>query len=296
MMHFSRISHTTLVTPDVPRMVEYYTHILGLRLVAQDGSRAFLATRDGVLAVVLAPGDAPGCERLAFQVAVDTDLEAMRKELADIGVSSDIQGDSGPAVARQLVFKDPKGTLLEISPEVKLLDRGETESMISPVKLGHLAFNVLDVPKITEFYTKHLGFRVSDLRGDIFSFLRCGPDHHTVNFALTHTNTVKMHHFALEVRDWGAIGIACDYLGRNDIRLVWGPGRHLIGHNVYIYHRNPDGQIVELYCDLDQLKSEELGYFEPRPWHQDFPQRPKVWPMDTLSNYWGSGAPPGFGD
>ena len=75
---------------------------------------------------------------------------------------------------------------------------------------------------------------------------------------------------------------------------MWGPGDHLIGHNVFIYHKNPDGQIMELYCELDQMKDESLDYFEPRPWHQDQPQRPKVWPADTLGNYWGAGAPPGL--
>ena len=34
--------------------------------------------------------------------------------------------------------------------------------------------------------------------------------------------------------------------------------------------------------------NEELGYFEPRPWHRDRPQRPKVWAKDpNASNYWG---------
>ena len=25
------------------------------------------------------------------------------------------------------------------------------------------------------------------------------------------------------------------------------------------------------------MLDEELGYFEPRPWHRDHPQKPKVW-------------------
>ncbi len=34
--------------------------------------------------------------------------------------------------------------------------------------------------------------------------------------------------------------------------------------------------------------NEELGYFEPRPWHRDNPQRPKVWAKDpSASNLWG---------
>jgi len=35
--------------------------------------------------------------------------------------------------------------------------------------------------------------------------------------------------------------------------------------------------VVELFCDLDRMPDEELGYFEPRPWHHDTPQRPKLW-------------------
>jgi hypothetical protein len=56
-----------------------------------------------------------------------------------------------------------------------------------------------------------------------------------------------------------------------------GPLRHVFGHNLAIYHRDPDDHIVEFYAELEQMKSEELGYFEPRPWHEDRPQRPKVW-------------------
>jgi hypothetical protein len=41
---------------------------------------------------------------------------------------------------------------------------------------------------------------------------------------------------------------------------------------------------------MDQMKDEALGYFDPRPWHQDRPQRPKVWGPDTLRNYWGFGS------
>ena len=70
---------------------------------------------------------------------------------------------------------------------------------------------------------------------------------------------------------------ACDFLSKKDIRLVWGPGRHGIGHNIFTYHRNPDHQITELFTQLDMMLDEDLGYFEPRPWHRDKPQRPKVW-------------------
>jgi hypothetical protein len=90
---------------------------------------------------------------------------------------------------------------------------------------------------------------------------------------------------------------ACDFLSRHDIRLEWGPGRHGIGHNIFTYHRNPDNQITELFTQLDTILDEDLGYFEPRPWHRDKPQRPKVWtPGPSAANYWGAPPPPGFLD
>ena len=43
----------------------------------------------------------------------------------------------------------------------------------------------------------------------------------------------------------------------------------------------------ELFAQLDQM-NEEMGYFEPRPWHRDRPQSPKVWSKDpNAANYWG---------
>ena len=97
---------------------------------------------------------------------------------------------------------------------------------------------------VTSFYTDVLGFKVSDWMGDRFSFLRCGADHHTVNFV--RYEEARLHHIAFEVTDMAEVQRACDFLARNDIQLVWGPIRHVVGHNVAAYHRNPDDQRVEI--------------------------------------------------
>ena len=87
---------------------------------------------------------------------------------------------------------------------------------VGPLKLGHVAFIVDDAKKITEFYTKVLGFRVSDWVEDFFSFLRCGPDHHTVNF-LTGKKT-QMHHIAFEVKDFATSRTPASCSGRSRSR------------------------------------------------------------------------------
>ncbi len=48
-----RIGHATFETPDLDRMVDYYTEILGLVLAEREKDRAFLATQVGLLAIQL---------------------------------------------------------------------------------------------------------------------------------------------------------------------------------------------------------------------------------------------------
>jgi catechol-2,3-dioxygenase len=290
-----RIGHATFETPDLNRQIAYYTEIFGLTLTAQEKDSAFLSTRLGQQVVVLQKGAQARCIKVAFEAAPDDDLAALGKSLSAGGIKSALKSSYTPAVSDVLCFTDPKGTEIEIFTRSQRAPVDPTPAGISVLKLGHLAFNVADINKVVEFYRDVLGFRVSDWRADFFVFMRCGPDHHTVNFA-SHGGHEKMHHIAFELKDWAEIQRACDFLGRHNYHLVWGPGRHIIGHNVFIYHRNPDGQIMELYCELDQIKDETHGNFDAKPWHQDNPQKPKVWPVDTLGSYWGGRAPQGFGD
>ena len=284
MLQIKRAGHSTLTTPDVERTLDYFTRIVGLSLSARDKNRAVLATKSGVEAIVLERGAAEA-PRLSFQIAPDSDLGEVASRLKKAGIKSERRRDITPGIREALAFADPKGTVLEIFSDFDFAAEDTTFTGVMPLKLGHIAYQCPDVRGIVEFYCDTLGFRVSDWRSDFFAFLRCSRDHHTVNFLRNEKTAI--HHIAFEVRDWSDIKRACDLLARNGITLTWGPIRHIIGHNIAIYHKNPDGVTIEFFCDMDQMFDEELGFFEPRPWHQDRPQRPKVWGDETPSNWWG---------
>jgi catechol-2,3-dioxygenase len=295
MIRVRRIAHADFDTPDVDRQVDYYTGILGLTLVSKEKDVAYLANTNDHHSVVLRRGSEARCARLAFQLAPDADLAAFRKQVESHGIKVESKKDSEPTIPEMLVFEDTKGTVMEVFREREPAPQRFNHQGIVPHKLGHVAFNVVDVKKASDFYCHVLGFRVSDWMADFFVFLRCSPDHHTIN--LVDSQRSKMHHMAFELRDWGHLQTACDFLATQDYKLIWGPGRHGIGHNLFCYHRNPDGQIIELFAELDRMNDEELGYFEPRPWHKDRPQKPKVWPKDpSASNIWGIMPPADFLD
>ena len=293
MIKVSAIAHATFETPDLERLSDYYRHVLGLAVVERADNVVYLACPLDDHSVVLTTGSVARCSQITLQVPRHIDLKDAAKRLTCDGLSAKLATDKEPSASETLSFDGPDGIRIELIRERAVPRTRPPTSGIGPRKLGHIAFKVHEVQGAVDFFVKILGFRVSDWMGDFFAFLRCGPDHHTLNVLHGKTNT--MHHIAFEARDWDHIKTACDFLGKQKIPLIWGPGRHGIGHNIFIYHLTPDAQIMELYTELDQMTDEASGAFDARPWHEDNPQRPKVWqPGPSTSNIWGIPTPPLF--
>jgi catechol 2,3-dioxygenase-like lactoylglutathione lyase family enzyme len=286
-----RMGHATYETPDLEKAIAYYTQVMGLVLAERDNDKAYLATKIGLLAIELHQGTQEFCHRLSFEVAPNSDFGELGRELAKDGIKSELRNDSIPGVGKVLSFKDCKGTHIDLFTDWSYLCKHAQVSGIGPLKLGHVAFVVQDVQATADFYERVLGFKVSDWIADFFVFMRCNADHHTVNFI--RGKNIKMHHMAFELKDFIHIQNSCDLFGQKKMPIIWGPLRQGPGHNIATYHRNHDDQVIELFTELDQMKDEELGYFDPRPWHNDQPQRPKVWEVGR-TNTWGTPPTPDF--
>ena len=285
MIKVLRIGHATFETPDLAKAIEHYTQVIGLSLAGREDKRAFLVTKVGQLVIELRQGAQARCAKLSFEVAANSDFADLRRDLQKHGVAAEERNDSVPGVPKVLSFQDPKGTEIELFREWSYLGNHEQVVGVGALKLGHVAFVTPEPKMLAEFYGKVLGFRVSDWIGDFFVFMRCNADHHAVNFISG--QNIKMHHIAFELRDFSHLQTACDLFGERKIPIIWGPVRLGPGHNVAAFHRDHDDWVVEFYAELDQMKDEELGYFDPRPWHHDRPQRPKVWDAKKVAYMWG---------
>ncbi|HUJ86809.1 MAG TPA: VOC family protein [Burkholderiales bacterium] len=99
-------------------------------------------------------------------------------------------------------------------------------------KIGHVVLRVTDLARSVEFYTRVLGFRVSDVYAEDMMpggmvFMRFGADHHGV--ALVGgmegpSQGRELHHFAFEVASLDDV------------------------------FRDPDGHWLEIYWGLDQVR------------------------------------------
>jgi catechol-2,3-dioxygenase len=276
-------------------MLHYYRDVVGLPLTETVGRDLYFSCGGEHHAVSLHAADRAGFRHVGLQIGGEAELDDVVAALAKYGVKGRLLRDHIPGVPSCIEFVDPDGYTVYLYREANACKAAYGNSGVGPVKLGHLALYVRDAKATSEFYSTALGFRWSDWVEDKFVFMRCSSDHHTLNFLRSPKR--GLFHFAFQLRDWAHLGVACDLLAREKIKLWCGPGRHGLGHNLYLYHHDPDRNIVEMFADMDVMSNEELGYFDPRPHHKDFPQRPKVWP-DTpeTGDIWGVPAPAGFLD
>ena len=80
-------------------------------------------------------------------------------------------------------------------------------------------------------------------------FTRSNHEHHTL--ACFRSDRVGVDHHSYEAGDWNAIRDWCDHLATQDIQLMWGPGRHGPGNNLFIFIVDPDGNWIEISAELE---------------------------------------------
>lgn len=133
-------------------------------------------------------------------------------------------------------------------------------------KIGHVVLRARDLAKSVDFYTRVLGFRVSDtyppemVPGGMV-FMRCNADHHGVALvggmgALSTGG--EMHHMAFEVGTLDEV-----FLARRRLRELGVPitfeGRRRAGVQIAVEFTDPDGHQLEIYWGLDQLGDTEMA-------------------------------------
>jgi catechol-2,3-dioxygenase len=281
----SKLGYVGFETPDVERLVEYYTKVLDFALVDSAPEGAFLTTGTDHHCVVVTRGDTRARAVVGYEIWED--LDSAQQRLKEAGYETQRRSDIGPGTPDVLVLDEPgTGTPLHLMTAQDPSGVGDYPPL-RPTKLGHVAAFTPALDPMQSFYQDLLGFKWSDTVGDFFVFLRCNADHHAANF-MASTKFQGMHHIAYEMRDPNHLIAMLDHLAKNDYRLHWGPGRHGPGHNLFTYHRDPDGHVIELFTQIDVVHDEAKGYWEPRPWHEEYPMYPKTWQVDLATvNQWG---------
>jgi catechol 2,3-dioxygenase-like lactoylglutathione lyase family enzyme len=270
----ARLHHLQIATPQPETLARFYERAFAYRTERQADGRLLL--RVGYRRLLLSEGPACTLVLAGFALADRAQLEALRTHVQQHGVAVEPAGsplfDDGAFSVqdpdgRRLAFGLPADPLAGAAPDDALIGR-----------LQHVVVTTLDLAAIQRFYEHTLGFVLSDrvVREDgepTTYFYRSDPEHHS--FAAFLSDGVRLDHHALEASDWNAIKDWADHFGAQELPLVWGPGRHGPGNNVFCMVADPDGNRVEVSAELEHM-----------PLHR--PAR--EWPHTERSlNLWGPG-------
>jgi catechol 2,3-dioxygenase-like lactoylglutathione lyase family enzyme len=216
---------------------------------------------------------------LAFEVADRADLDRLA-ELHNAAVVEINEPGSGAMVE----LRDPTGTHVRVVADVDELPPLARQAPLAvnvegqqrrvnatqrpprePARvdrLGHVVLETTSFLRTLDWYMDNLGLIVSDYlyfpdqqdRGATMAFLRCDrgttpTDHHTLALVLGPANHYV--HSAFQVADLDALAAGSEFLHARGYRHSWGIGRHIQGSQIFDYWRDPDGHLVEHYCDGD---------------------------------------------
>ena len=142
--------------------------------------------------------------------------------------------------------------------------------------LQHLTFASEDVESFQNFYENKLGFQVTDRvvknNGELATcFTTSNHEHHTI--ACFKSSKKGMDHHSYEAGDWNYIKNWCDHFALNNIKLMWGPGRHGPGNNLFVFIEDIDGNWIEISAELETVHGRPV----------------KNWPQEERTlNLWGN--------
>jgi len=289
-----RLAHVGLWATDVLTQARFYRQVLGLDLRLPPDNAVEQDTETGDAGLFLALGDeyhclglfndtrpAPGNGRrsarrtqlhhLAFAVDIDDELAALAARLKISGVELTMSPRDGDSDAGDtLWFNDPDGNRIEILvPPDDVLARttatsGERYTSLRPLALQHVALHTPHLDTMVEFYSEALGFDISDWLLREAAWLRCNHNHHTL--MLIQESKQDVDHVGYSISDGQELLRWGDHLSRQHVPILWGPGRHGAGSDLFLRFADSEGLHIELSAGLEQYYDHDVTS-PPRLWH-----------------------------
>jgi catechol 2,3-dioxygenase len=250
---------------DLDKATEYYTNVLGLQEVAQkDGKHYFKCWDEYDHHSVVIENGGLGLVKMGYKVENQNDLDRLEKAIEAFGLPvRRVSRGENLGLGQALRCTLPSEHILELYAEAEQSGTRvgslnpppwpTEQTGISPQRLDHLLLTAEDVQTNADFFIKALGFHMSeriipDLNNQepLAAFLFCSNKAHDIAFVKGPNG--KLHHFAFGLDNWNEILRAGDILGRNGIKIDFGPTRHGITRGTTIYFLGPNGNRNEVFC------------------------------------------------
>jgi extradiol dioxygenase len=241
-----------------PRALEWERfgpEILGASVAEKDGTGTVrLRVDERAWRIAAHPADRDELGYVGWEFGGPTELEGALAELRRAGIPAE-RGSATECAARGVEglvgFGDPWGNRHELFFGARSLESFRPTRDISgfvtgALGLGHVVLVVPDLRGAVEFFTRVMGFRLSDFIDVPFplAFFHCNPRHHSLAVAEM-PGAVGLHHLMLEVGDLDDVGKTYELCRAAGVPLTMDLGRHSNDRMLSFYLRTPGGFEIE---------------------------------------------------
>lgn len=288
-MHLIRqMGHIAMATPDPDGSAADLVELIGLKVTDRGDGRVFLSSNDRHHEVTLVRGARPGVVAVGLEAMDAAAVDEIGRRARSDGFEILDDRPLGPGIDRAVRFEIANGFVIEVHTPVARSERARHVGPGGhPRRIDHVNFKAPDVLELRDTFIKLFGMKLSDrTAGDEFNWFRCHDAYH-------HTLAVfrgepAVHHYGFDFPALQDLSGIADTLVLKDRALLWGPGRHGAGGNVFQYYVDPNGCVVEMSFGMERIDNDLL--YEPRTWEIS----PTL--ADRWINLWGSPPPGNFTD
>jgi catechol 2,3-dioxygenase len=263
----SQLAHIELLTPDLDASTEFAVDALGLDVVATKGDSTYLRCWGDYYrhSLVLTRSDAPGMGHAAWRTDGEEQLKDAVKLIEATGTKGKwIDGKFGYGEAYH--FEGPGGHTTEVFWDIERAQVPKGEESPYPDRpqrpsshgigvrmVDHLTVTTPDVESASRWYREALGFRtmacIVPRPGApwVFAVNTTNEKSHDLGMVRDFDgDRGRMHHLAFWVETNQDVTRGAEFLVEHGYEIDYGPGKHGIGEQDYLYFRDPVGLRYEL--------------------------------------------------
>ena len=246
------LHHLQLLSEAPARLAEFYGSAMDMRV--EPLADESLLCRGPGRRVLFAKGRSKSLGFAAFACRDPQGLE----ELLERARSEGLEPAASPSPLfddRAFSVRDPDGNVIVFGLAPQYSEEREAASRLHG-PLQHLTLATRDPDALEAFYAGRLGFAVSDRvrneKGEVNTcWTRSNHEHHTLAFFRSRHPGIDHHSY--EAGEWTKIRDWADHFAAHNIKLIWGPGRHGPGNNLFVFIADTDGNWIEVSAELEVI-------------------------------------------
>ncbi|MCG5236172.1 VOC family protein [Xanthobacter oligotrophicus] len=250
----NRLGYVALNVTDLDAAIADATSITGLSLVERNADSAQLTSNRQHAELVLHRAGQDAVRAIGLEAPGAAEVQEAAARARRLGWNIIAEHPSLAGISHAVTIVSAEGHVLEIhTPLPEDQPRRHDGPGIHPRRLCHVNLASQDPAALADLLAQTLGLRLSErTEGCELMWMRASDGrHHTVGIAKS--AQPGLHHFAWEFAQFSDFMRLGDLLDTQDRLMVWGPGRHGCGDNLFSYYVDRAGFMVECSAEMEVI-------------------------------------------